>query len=47
MDKKDNLGAYLLTIFVGMFASYGASYLVGEIVDRIATKAFMPSMLKD
>ena len=46
MEAQDNLGYYLTAVFVGMIASYGASYLVGHRIERWASKRFLPSLEK-
>ena len=47
METQDNLGYYITAVFVGMIASYGASYLVGNSVERWASKRFLPSLLEE
>ena len=46
MEAQDNLGNYITAVIVGMLASYGASYLIGKIVERWASKRFLPSLEK-
>ena len=46
MEAQDNLGYYLTAVFVGVLASYGASYLVGHCIERWASKRFLPSLEK-
>ena len=46
METQDNLGYYITAVIVGMIASYGASYLVGNTVERWASKRFLPSLEK-
>ena len=46
MEAQDNFGYYLTAVFVGMIASYGASYLVGHGIERWASKRFLPSLEK-
>ena len=46
MEAQDKLGYYLAAVFVGTLASYGASYLIGNSVERWASKRFLPSLEK-
>lgn len=46
MEAQDKLGHYFAAVFVGMIASYGASYLVGHCIERWASKRFLPSLLE-
>ena len=46
METQDNLGYYITAVIVGMIASYGASYLVENTVERWASKRFLPSLEK-
>ena len=46
METQDNFGYYITAVIVGMIASYGASYLVGNTVERWASKRFLPSLEK-
>lgn len=46
MEAQDNLGYYITAVFVGMIASYGASYLIGNSIERWASKRFLPSLEK-
>ena len=46
MEAQDKFGYYLAAVFVGMIASYGASYLVGHGIERWASKRFLPSLEK-
>lgn len=46
MEAQDKFGHYFAAVFVGMIASYGASYLIGNSVERWASKRFLPSLLE-
>ena len=42
MEAQDKLGYYFAAVFVGMIASY----LIGNSVERWASKRFLPSLEK-
>ena len=42
METQDNLGYYITAVIVGVIASY----LVGNTVERWASKRFLPSLEK-
>ena len=46
METQDKFGYYITAVIVGMIASYGASYLIGNSIERWASKRFLPSLEK-
>lgn len=44
METEDNLGYYLTAVFAWVLASYGAAYLIGNSIERWASKRFLPSV---